>query len=63
MSDEGRDWLKIAFAIIAIVVTVVLSLLNVLTELQRVTARHDAEHAGFRDDITELRDTCKTACK
>ena len=63
MSDEGRDWLKIAFAIIAIGVTIGLSLLGVLSELQRTTERHDAEHAGFRDDITELRDKCKTACK
>lgn len=62
MEDEARDWLKIGAAIIAIVVTVGLSLLAVLTDLQRTTERHDAEHAGFRDDIQELREERKTGC-
>jgi hypothetical protein len=63
VGDEERDWLKIGAAILAIVVTVGLSLIAVLTELQRTTERHDAEHAGFRDDILELRDRCRTDCK
>jgi hypothetical protein len=61
MEDEARDWLKIVAAILAIVVTVGLSLVAVLTELQRTTARHDAEHVGFRDDILDLREACKAA--
>lgn len=61
MEDEARDWLKIGAAILAIVVTVGLSLIAVLTELQSTTSRHDAEHAGFREDILELKE-CKTGC-
>lgn len=61
MSDEARDWLKIGAAILAIVVTVGLSMIAVLTELQRTTERHDAEHSEFRDDILELKE-CKTGC-
>ncbi len=63
MEDEARDWLKIGAAILAIVVTVGLSLIAVLTELQRTTERHDAEHAGFREDILELKEACKTDCR
>lgn len=59
--DEARDWLKIGAAILAVVITVGLSLIAVLTELQRTTERHDVEHAGFREDIQELK-YCKTGC-
>lgn len=63
MEDEARDWLKIGAAILAIVVTVGLSLITVLTELQRTTVRHDVEHAGFREDILELQESCRTECR
>jgi hypothetical protein len=63
VEDEVRDWLKIGAAILAIAVTVGLSLIAVLTELQQTTAKHDAEHAGFRDDILELREACKSDCR
>jgi hypothetical protein len=66
MTDQessSRDWLKIVAAVLAIIVTVGLSFLSVLTELQKTTVRHDAEHIGFRDDILELRSMCRTDCR
>jgi hypothetical protein len=62
MEEEARDWLKIAAAALAIIVTIGLSLIAVLTELQQ-TARHDQEHSVFREDIRELREECKTCRK
>jgi type II secretory pathway component PulL len=63
MEEEARDWLKIAAAALAIIVTIGLSLIAVLTELQQTAARHDQEHSVFREDIRELREGCKTCRK